>query len=191
MFRLRVKGTQTTVNINLDKFYTLLEKVCIEQNKEAVKEWLRKTLNNIPGYTGTARGTLVPVGRLTNTIISRFGPGGPSGNQKKAKYKKYIRYGGHIIRAGFHHGKNYASAAIGTKREGNKIINTFTFTNTLPYIARNDISGPPPNFIMPSNPPWYSHGKGAAAWQNYIRTIIPTKLPTLSQFIKVKRIRVR
>ncbi len=191
LFKVRIKGGQKTVNINLNRFYTILERVCIKQNKEAIKVWLGETLKYIPGYTGTARGTLVPVGRTVGKIVSRFGPGGPSGNQKRAAQKTHIHERGRKIRAGFKYGKNYAAATLATKRTSSEVRNVFVFTNSLLYIARNDVNGPPPGFIMPSNPPWRSHDKGARAWRRYVLTVIPKKLPVPKDYIKITRLKVR
>jgi hypothetical protein len=189
--KLKVKGHIEIIEVNLTKFQTSLLKQCEIQNRQAVRVWLKEVLKYIPGYTGTARGTLVPVGRLINRAVARFGPSGPSGNQRRAKKKKWINYKGRMYRAGFQFGKQYAEARISSKVTGITILNSFEFDNNLPYIARNDISGPPPNFIMPSNPPWRSHDKAAEAWKNYILTVAIKRLPKIKDFLKIKRMKVR
>ncbi|MEA2036321.1 MAG: hypothetical protein U9O94_02350 [Nanoarchaeota archaeon] len=188
---MKVKGVQTLVTIDLNRFKTTLVKQCEVQNRQAVRAWLKEAVKHIPGYTGLARGTLVPVGRLVDRVVARFGPGGPSGDQNRAAKKKKVHYGGRTFTADFQSGKSYAQAAITTKLSGLKITNSFTFTNELPYVARNDISGPPPGFIMPSNPPWQSHDKAAKVWKKYITAVAYKRLRVSSKFIKIRKLRVR
>lgn len=190
-YKVHVRGHQQIMNIDLSKVGQKLKEKCEIQNRQAVRAWLAEVVKHIPGYTGTARGTLVPVGRLVGRIIQKFRAGDPLGDPERAKKKKFIHIGGRTLSAGFQFGAHYASATMGTYLTGRKIINTFTFDNTLPYVARNDLSGPPPGFIMPSNPPWFSHNKAKRAWVRYVLTVIPKRLPLPSEFIKITTLRVR
>lgn len=191
LYNIKVKGRQQIMTIDFNRFGQKLKEQCEVQNRQAVREWLKEVVKHIPGYTGTARGTLVPVGRLVNRTVQKFRPGDPLGDPERAKKKKYIIIGGQKWSAGFNYGSTYATATMGTTLQTNSILNSFIFDNTLPYVARNDISGPPPGFIMPSNPPWRSHDKAAAAWKKYVLTVIPKRLSLPSKFIKITTLRVR
>lgn len=192
LYKIKVKGHMSMVTIDMNKFSKGLFDRCVVQNRQAVRDWLKTALLNIPGYTGTARGTFIPVGRLVGRSVKKFRAGDPLGNPERAKKKKFIRYGGQTYYAGFRSGAQYAQASLTTSRTGMKIINTFRFTNMLPYVARNEASGAPPGFIMPSNPPWKALDKAAKAWKKYILTkahkSLRYKVP--QELIKVVKIRV-
>jgi hypothetical protein len=190
MYSIKVKGALKLYEIDEKVFRTKLEELCITETKEAVKVWLTERLKHIPGYTGTARGTLVPVGRLVGKVISRFSPSGPSGDQNRAKRKKFIHRNGRTFRAGFQYGKDYASASIQVKQESNKIRCTFSFDSELPYVARNDVNGPPAGFIMPSNPPWFSTQRGVKVWKKYVLKEIPKKLKLPRSAVKITVLRL-
>jgi hypothetical protein len=192
LYKLKVKGTMALVTIDMNKFSKGLVDKCVLQNKQATRVWLKEALLHIPGYTGTARGTFIPVGRLVGRIVKKFRAGDPLGNADRAKKKKFIHYKGSVYYAGFRSGASYAQASLTTGRTGAKIINTFKFTNNLPYVARNEASGPPPGFVMPSQPPWKALDKAAKAWRKYILTKVHKrlryKLPR--ELVKIVKIRV-
>lgn len=187
---MNVKGNITITKINVSKFKTSLKEQVEVQNRQAVRAWLKAVLTEVPGYTHTARGTLVPVGRLVKRAIKRVPATGGRGSARRAKKKKNIWYKDKKFRAGFSYGKNYASASISTKLDGISLRSTFTFTNSLPYVAYNDVNSAPPGFKLPSNPPWGARRKGVDAWGDYIKTEARRKLPVPNNSIKVTRRKV-
>lgn len=192
LMNLKVKGHISTITIDIGRFKTSLVKQCEVQNRQAVRAWLRETLKFIPTYTGTARGTFKPLGRTLRVAVPKIGQAGFPGNKKRAAKKKTIWYGpGRTFTAGFEAGGQYAQYDLKVRQSGLKITCTFNFTNNLPYVAYNDINGAPPNFILPSNPPWQSHDAGAKAWKQYILTTVPERLKIPREAIKITVMKVR
>lgn len=190
LYSMKVKGNMSIVHIDVERFKTSLLKKCEVQNRQALRVWLKTALLHIPGYTGTARGTFYPVGRLVRRTVTKFGPGGQSGNPDRAKRKKLIYYKGRTYTAGFEAGRDYASATLRTDISGVKITNSFIFTNNLPYVARNEENPPPEGWVMPSNPPWRALEKAASAWKKYILTVVPVRVNISREIIKIEKFRI-
>jgi hypothetical protein len=186
IFGMKVSGQQTIVTIDIKKFQTILKARMEVQARQALREWFRVALDNIPQYTGTARGTLTPVGRLVRRAVGSLGA-----IKGRAKGKKWITYRDRSFRTGPEAGADYADATLDTKLDGLNLTSSFVFTNTLPYVGRNDEKGAPPGFTLPSNPPWNSHDKAAAAWKKYLLTVGNKKLLIPAQALTVKVVRIR
>lgn len=191
MYGIKVKGSQSIVSINLDKFNKLLLEKCEEQNKLAVRVWLRTILDHIPTYTGTARGTFKPLGRVVNYTVPLVGKAGRPGKTAKNPHKKHISYGGSTFAMGFSAGGQHAEYKLDVKVSNLEIKCSFIFTNNLPYVAYNDVNSAPSGFVLPSNPPWHSHERGVEAWKRYILTEVPKKLLVPKEFIRIVKMKVR
>lgn len=191
IFKLTKKVSGSTITIDVNKFKTKLREKCEVQNRQALRVWLKEALEHIPGYTGTARGTLVPVGKIVRRAVTKFRPGDPLGNAKRAAKKKFIHYKGVTYRAGFEYGKDYAQALLNTNVEGLSIRNTFIFTENLPYVIFNESNSAPPGFTMPSNPPWWWSEKAAKKWKEYILTEALRKINVPKEFLKITKMKVR
>lgn len=191
LYKMKITGNTLDIKIDMNHFKSKLVEQCEIQNKQAIRVWLKEALLHIPGYTGTARGTFIPVGRLVKRAVTRFRPGDPLGNAQRARKKKLIHYGGRTWVAGFQAGSQYSLAFMRTKRTGLRITNSFTFMNNLPYVARNDIAGPPPGWTLPSNPPWMAIRKATIKWQQYVHTEIPKRLKIPRGFIKITKVGIR
>lgn len=192
MRNVSIKG-KSSINLfklDVNKFRKNLAKECEVQNRQAVRAWLVEALTYIPTYTGTARGTFKPVGRVVKRVVSKLGPAGQPGDSYRAKQKKVITYKGKTFIAGFSAGENYADAVLSTNIENDKIINCFVFFNDLPYVAYNDVNSAPSGFSLPSNPPWRWRKKSNKVWAKYILGEASRKLRLkVSQEIKIVKVR--
>jgi hypothetical protein len=187
---MKVKGQVALFKGNSERLFAAALKIAIEENKKAVAQWLKVVLTYIPTYTGTARGTLRPVGRQVKVAVSKFGPAGAKGDLRRAKKKKKIVYKGKTFTAGFVAGGKHAKATLTSVRKGNEIVNTFEYTNNLGYVIYNEQNTQPPGFKLPSNPPWRYNLKAVTAWKKYILIQVPKRLPSPLKFVKFTKIRV-
>lgn len=192
-FSMKVKGVVALISFKKDKYILRLMKHAREQNKAAVKVWLIAVLERIPTFTGTARGTFAPLGRTVNYIVTRVGPaGGPfsEASAARAALKKHIVSGGKTFVAGFSAGGNYAHYSLDTQLISNGIVNTFIFTNDLPYVAYNDVNPAPKGYTLPSNPPWRAYTNGLIAWRKYIRSKVTKHMLPPKALLKIKHVKV-
>jgi hypothetical protein len=194
IFNMKVKGKMELMVLNLDKFKTVIKKQAEVQNRQAIREWLKEAVKHIPTYTGTARGTLIPVGKIVGRAVKKIGPlGTPAKYPERAAKKKYITGSIGTFAAGFKEGGSYSQVTAGVELKGMvELVCSFHFTNDLPYVAINDASGGPPDFILPSNPPWHSHEKAAAAWTKYVLTVAGKCMAkNVAKAISISRLRIR
>jgi hypothetical protein len=166
---------------------TLYKKLDVEF-KRAVKEWLLTIIAQIPVYTGTAKGTFAPVGRIVGRVVAAA-----SAVSLRASQKKYFKYQGKSYPLGFEAGKSYASPAPTLTHEDTVTGRTFTFTftNTLPYVVWNDMRKGPAWFPFKTPTPWKLLDAGAEAWRNYLLNEMPKRLPKLKDSIKIVTMKVR
>lgn len=190
---IKTKLRAKVIKTNTVKFIKALDKDLRIQNRQAARAWLREALTNIPTYTGTARGTFKPLGRALRVSVPKFGPKGAQGNLANAAKKKYFQYpkGGRKYKLGFNEGAQYSKYRFKTYKTKTSIQISFTFNNQLLYLLWNDIY-PAPNWItLPSNPPWEALDYASIAWEDYIKNVLPGKLPKLKNFQTVTFIKVR
>lgn len=140
------------------------------QMRQATRAWLRAVIKKIPRYTGTARGTFKPLGRVLRVAIKAAGA--PThGSAEGAKRKKFIKIGGRLLPTGPSAGELYSDF----KFSKTKNTVSFEFDQNLPYVIWNSIYPAPVNFILPSNPPWFAFAAGEAAFKNYVKVELPKK----------------
>lgn len=187
--RISTRGSKVAL-LKFDevKFSKTLKKRLEVAHNQAVRTWLRAVLEEIPTYTGAARGTFKPLGRVLRVAVNRTKV---LGNKKRARQKKWAYVGGRKYRVGFEYGENYGDYSIYWKDARYKLIYGFTFTSDLPYVLWNDAYPAPIGFTLPSNPPWNAFRKGAREFVRYVRTEIPKRLPKTAVLNKIQIIRVR
>jgi hypothetical protein len=178
-YRFTAAGTKISLPI-LDsvKFIKAVIKKLEIEHRQAVRVWLRKVLENTPTYTGTARGTYKPLGRILNVAVR------PGSIKQRAKQKLFITYRDKKFRTGFAEGANYSEYSMSIAGSDKKITYTFTFTHKLPYILWNEMFSAPPGFTLPSNPPWFALKQAEEAFFEYVFTI-PSRLPKLKFDVKI------
>lgn len=121
--------------------------------RNAGAEWVRAVYNKVPVYTGTARGTLVPVGRVVDVTIPispvAFKRGrGPTFGESQSSFNFY------------HAGNVYG----------------FRFDQNLWYYILNDL-----NVTFIKSSPWQSMKAGEEAFNHYMSTVA-SKLPQLKDY---------
>jgi hypothetical protein len=125
--------------------------------RQAAREWLRATLERVPVYTGTARGTLLPLSRVLRVAlpISPIASRPNRGPEVGAQQSDYEFLDG---------------------RNG---VYGFSFLQGLEYYILNDA-----NLVsfIPSTP-WHSFDAGKEAYDEHIGEVIDS-LPKITDFVR-------
>lgn len=142
-----------------------------EQFREAIRAWLKAVLNEIPEYTGTARGTFKPLARTLNVVVTP----GVKYYKREGPLRSRLKKGYHIVQ-----GKRYlvgpASNEYGAfDLQDTKAPFSFSFSQNLPWALWNDIQPAPAWMTLPSNPPWEAINAGNRAYYERIGNI-PTNV---------------
>lgn len=153
MFKL--KSAFIKLSLDKDAYREALDKRIKEIQMEGARSWLRANLDRIPVYTGTARGTFLPIGVILNVavpIVPRVTlPGkGPDVGSTLSQFE-FSQNGG---------------------------IYKFTFDQSLPYFLLNEF-----NAIanIPSTP-WHSAEYARDAYLATTQTLLST-IPNLGVYI--------
>lgn len=131
--------------------------------RQAARAWLRAVLRQVPVYTGTARGTMIPLGSFLRVAIP-------------IKPVAFVKGKGPSVGAA---GSHYSFATGEGGRYG------FSFEPGLEYYLLNEYN------LVPNIPstPWFSFDSGKIAYDAEIKKMIK-KFPKLSTFVKFSQIRV-
>lgn len=175
---LKVSGKVAKLKFNVRGYITSAIKVSEEEQKRAITAWVKAVASSIPVYTGTAIGTIAPVGRTVGYILAPIG---------RNTTKKYFYHNGKRYPLGFGVGESYQEHVLDTKMSGNIITSTFIFNENLPYVVWNSLYNTP---IPKSKTPWFALQKGVAAYVQYIRDNLPERLPKHSKFLRIKIVKV-
>jgi len=175
---LKVSGKITKLKFNAEAYMREVARVSEIEQEKAVTAWVRAVAGSIPVYTGTALGTIAPVGRTVRYILV------PLGVETK---KKYFYHNGKRYPLGFSEGENYQEHSLITERVGGNITSIFRFKETLPYVVWNSLYSMP---IPISKTPWYALQKGVAAYIQYVKMVLPGKLPKHSKFVHATIVKV-
>jgi len=185
---ISTKGSQVAFfELTPDLFSKTLKKRLGEAHRQAVRVWLKTILENIPTYTGTARGTFRPLGRVLNIAVQKTKVLGKTDPSKK----KWIYVKGRKWRAGIDYGESYGGYSLWWQQEATRIIYGFSFTSDLPYLLWNEVYPAPVNFVLPSNPPWRAFRKAALAFLKYVKIEVPKQLPKSAHLHKIHIVRVK
>lgn len=161
-------GQLNLINFDEKAYKKSLKEALDTQLRQAARAWLRAVIPAVPVYTGTARGSLQPLGRLLKVAVpidpetSRSGKGPGIGAAKS--HFEFSSKGG---------------------------IYSFDWsTDVLHYWINeyNDMSG-----ILPlTHPtPWHSLEKGEAAFNAYLAENLAKRIPNMGDFIKYDAVQVR
>lgn len=146
------------------------------QFNNALRAWVTAILARIPDYTGTARGTFIPVARALKPIIGGV-PSGPVFPYNEEWRSRHKQIGYKIIRGrgrfnlGEAAGEKYSKFNIDYK----KGRGVFTYTNNLPWVLWNEVNFAPEWITLPSNPPWGAIAAGNKAFKDYFITEMPKR----------------
>jgi len=158
--RFKVKGRMPKFNIN--GFRADINKLGEQELKEATREWLREVIKAIPSWTGTARGTLVPLGRFLKVSVPNSAR---ISNRKSKKIQGTTFQLGRA--AGAQYGQDFDFTQSGFRFQ-------FNYTINLPYIWWNSFGSPVKNLRNPT--PWSAIQNGTRAFGAHIREEVPSKL---------------
>ena len=174
---LKVKGYKFK-----DKEYIKAVEEAVEKEfLIAIKKWLLAVLRRTPTYTGTARGTYAPVGRLVGHTVRK---GTIKGNAANAAKKKHFTYGGESLPLGFSEGANYSEVSITKRKVGKRSVRIFSFDQFLPYVLWNEASPGPAWFPFKTAPPWLALKAGQDAFTRHMTKNLPQSLPDLEFFFR-------
>lgn len=161
---LEFKGQLYTINFDVAKFKKTLTEKMETQLRQAARAWLRAVIPAVPVFTGTARGTLQPLGRILRVAV----PISPIATRKGK-------------------GPSVGASASTFNFTSSNNIYTFSWSNdVLHYYINeyNDMSG----LIPLKNPtPWQSIEKGNAAFQLYFDTELQKQLPDMGDFLRYNK----
>jgi hypothetical protein len=143
----------------------------------ATREWVRAVVKKVPVYSGTARGTLSPLGRYVNAAVPRGKVVGPTGGTKVIQGKTYnLGFDG-----GKTHGQNFELSQDATPL---KTSWTLTFHHDLVYFIWDNY-GKPLNTLKKA--PWDALKSGDLAFREHVKQkFVPEIAPLIgSLFEKV------
>lgn len=178
---LKVSGKIARLKFNAKRYNAaVLKQLSIEQ-KRAVTAWVKAVAHSIPVYTGTALGTIAPVGKTVGYILVPLG---------RNTTKKFFYYKGKKYPLGFGMGKTYQEHSLDMELVGNKATYIFRFSEKLPYVVWNTMYPAPVSINLTHSTPWHALQKGIAAYVQYAKTEIPKNLPKHFKFLHVKVVKV-
>lgn len=150
-------------------FNAALRKAAEAQVRQAAREWLRAVIPRVPVFTGTARGTLIPLGRFLKVAVPispvaiRSGQGPDVGAAMTRPYY-------------FH-------------REGDR--HYFRFNTDVAHFIQNEFyHAPNPPFRLKNPTPWNAIIEGNLAFESYMKTTLPQRIPKIKDYFKFKTVRV-
>jgi hypothetical protein len=181
---LKVTVNLKGAKIKSEKLINDIKSYSEKQQLIAIKRWLINVLRHTPTYTGTARGTYAPIGRIVGHSVRM---GQIRGNIASAKRKKYVKWGGVKYPTGFAAGANYSQHRISKRSTKDKLFFYFNFDQRLPYVLWNEMHPTPPGFTLPSNPPWWALKSGNNSYRRYARGPMTRGFPKIaSRLIRLR-----
>jgi hypothetical protein len=172
MPNVRIKTQFTYLDFDDKEFIKTVKDYMKEQHIEAIKRWVRNVAKKTPTYTGTARGTIAPVGRAVGVVIRK---GLIRGNPKRARQKKYFKHGGRSWPLGFGAGANYQEHKIYGRRRKNKYTLVFMYHLKLPYAIWNNLYPSP--LPLKRETPWGAVDSGNTAYLRYMNGKVKKNFP--------------
>jgi hypothetical protein len=169
---LKLKSTVTLVSLQGGKETKTMDQFFQRQLRQATRAWLRAVIERIPRYTGTARASFKPLGRVLRVHIPKGIKLGKTDPKRKLPRGRNIQ--GKIYPSSFP-SIGQAFATFRFYRDPNSLEYVFEFDEYLPYVIWNDIYPAPAWIELPSNPPWHAFEAGANAFNKYIRVEMPTR----------------
>jgi len=163
------RGRLSYPQFKVGLFNKALRSMAETQVRNAAREWLRAVIPLVPVFTGTARGSLQPLGRFLRVAVpiapvaTRPGKGPDVGASQTRPYYFHRERDRHYFR-----------------------FNTQVF-----HFIRNEFyHAPNPPFRLTHPTPWNAIPVGNAAFDAYLRTTIPQRIPKIRDYFKFKTVRL-
>ncbi len=119
---LKINVRSEAPRFNYDEFKANINRLGQKHLRLATRAWVTAVVTKVPVYSGTARGTLAPIGRFVNAAVPRGTVVGPTSGTKKILGKTY--------NIGFDAGKEYGQRfELGQEASPNKTTWFFTFNH--------------------------------------------------------------
>lgn len=165
---LQFNGQLQLLELDEAKFKKTLKEALQTQLRQAAREWLRAVIPAVPVYTGMARATLSPLGRLLRVSIPI-----------------------HPVAV-----RNDKSPSLGESKSSfnfdtSSNVFSFTWNNDVLHYLINEFNDVSKSIPLKNPTPWNSIEKGNIAFHKYVEEVLPTKLPKMAEFIKAKTATVR
>lgn len=163
------RGRLSYPTFKIGLFNAALRAAAETQVRQAAREWLRAVIPLVPVWTGTARGTLQPLGRFLRIAVPispvavRKGMGPDVGASMTRPY--YFN------------------------RVGDRFY--FRFNTDVAHFIQNEFyNAPNPPFRLRHPTPWNAVEAGNRAFEAYLRTTLPQRIPKLRDYFKYKVVRI-
>jgi len=160
---LQIRGELALLDFDMKKYSKTLNETIETQMRQAAREWLRAVIPKVPVWTGTARGTLAPLGRFLRVAV----PINPVTTRENM-------------------GPDIGASKSSFQFLNDKNLHSFVWDNdVLHYLINeyNDVSG----YIHLKHPvPWRSLDAGNQAFDAYINKNLPEKAPKIKDFVNVR-----
>lgn len=175
------------MSLDLPKATKRIEDSLESHHRQAIKAWLKEVLENIPTYTGTARGVFITLAKSIGAAsVKRVNPRMPPSDPAAAAKKKWIVGNGRRIKTGF--GAVSGVHSISKNNTGTRLEFEFRHSADLFYLLWNDVAQAEIDLFYPT--PWMSHAFAASIYEDYIKTQAPKSLAAVKDYIKVETVKV-
>lgn len=159
---LRAEGVIAFPKLDISKFSKALNKAVEAEMKHAARAWLRAVVPLVPVYTGTARGTLRPLGQFLRVAVPI----------RPVEFRN-------------RRGPEVGAAASNFKFEKRGNIFIFQWNHDIGYAILNEFySRPNPPYSLKNPTPWNAVVAGNAAWNDYVKNTLPKNIPRLNGFVE-------
>ena len=151
---LLFKGRVSFPRLDVESYTEAMEEVVRTQMRQAAREWLRAVIPRVPVWTGTSRGTLQPLGRFLKVAV----PVAPV-----------------AVRPGMGPGVGAAKSHFSFPEREHRFY--FQWNASVFHFVRNEFyQAPNPPFRLRHPTPWNAIVAGNAAFERYVRDVMPDRL---------------
>lgn len=157
------RGRFSFPKLDAKKYTDALEQQCEIQIRQAAREWLRAVIPRVPVWTGTARGSLQPLGRFLRVAV----PINPT-----------------VTRKGMGPGVGASQGSFKFEKRQRRFL--FKFNTEVLHFQLNEFYKAPPEFHLIHETPWHALVAGEEAFNKYVKEVLPKRIPKIKDFIKYK-----
>lgn len=149
---------------DVNRYTEALERELEVQMRQAAREWLRAVIPRVPVWAGTSRGSLKPLGRFLRVAI-------PIGINPTSAGRKGV---GPELGA--------AQSSFDFTTVSRKF--TFTWDTTVRHFITNNFYDVSSSIHLITPGPYGAFEAGKAAFDRYVQTVIPQRIPRLQDYVK-------
>lgn len=169
---LEFRGRLSYPKFDASKYTQALQDACEVQLRQAAREWLRAVIPHVPVWTGTARGSLQPLGRFLNVAI----PIVPSAPPKAMRFNRGASYGA-------------SQGHFKFSRRDKRFI--FHYSSDVKHFLENEFyHAPNPPYHLRNETPWNAFVYGKAAFDAYMKGTLPKRIPKIADYIRFESRRI-